>query len=97
MLEAAVRAEVPLRRLSFKGSSGALLTAIHGAQGPERKTPGRWEIVLEMAADDLLPDRPNRREPRAVKRRPKNYQRLTSPRSSFKEVQHRHRAKKPLI
>ncbi len=97
MLEAAVRAEVPLRRLSFKGSSGALLTAIHGPQGPERKTPGRWEIVLEMAADDLLPVRPNRREPRATKRRPKNYQRLTGPRSSFQEVQHRHRAKKPLI
>lgn len=61
MLEAAVRAEAPLRRLSFKGSCGALLTAIHGPQGPERKTPGRWEIVLEMAADDLLPVRPNRR------------------------------------
>ena len=96
MLEAAVRAEVPLRRLSFKGSSGALLKAINGPQGPERKTPGRWEIVLEMAADDLLPVRPNRREPRATKRRPKNYQRLTGPRSSFQEVQHRHRAKKPL-
>ncbi len=95
MLEAAVRAEVPLRRISFKGSSGAPLKAINGPKGPERKTPGRWEIVLEMAADDLLPVRPNRREPRAVKRRPKNYQRRTGPRSSFQEVQHRHRPKKP--
>ena len=97
MLEAAVRAEVPLRRLSLKGSCGALLKALNGPQSPERKTPGGWEILLEMAAGDLLPARPNRREPRAAKRRPKNYQRLTAPRSSFQEVQHRHRAKKPLI
>jgi len=96
MLEASVRAEVPLGRLSFKGSSGALLKAINGPKGPIRKTPGRWEILLEMAADDLLPVRPNRREPRAIKRRPKNYQRLTAPRSSFQEVPHRHRTKKRL-
>jgi putative transposase len=92
MLEAAVRAEVPLRRLSFKGSSGALLKAINGPQRPVRKTPGRWEILLGMAADDLLPVRPHRREPRATKRRPKKYQRLAGPRFSFQEVQHRHRA-----
>ena len=97
MLEATVRAEVPLRRLSLKGSCGVLLKAISGPQNPERKTPGGWEILLEMAAGDLLPVRPNRREPRVAKRRPKNYQRLTAPRSSFQEVQHRHRAKKPLI
>ena len=96
MLEAAIRAEVPLGRLSFKGSSGALLKAINGPKGPVRKTPCRWEILLEMAADDLLPVRPNRREPRAIKRRPKNYQRLTAPRSLFQEVPHRHRTKKRL-
>ena len=36
MLEAAVRAEVPLRRLSLKGSCGALLKVINGPQGPEK-------------------------------------------------------------
>ena len=97
MLEATVRAEVPLRRLSLKGSCGVLLKAINGPQGLERKRPGGWEILLEMAASDLLPVRPNRREPHAAKRRPKNYQRLTAPRSSLQEVQLRHRAKKPLI
>jgi len=96
ILEAALCAEVSVVRLSFKGSSGALLKAINGPKGPVRKTPGRWEILLEMAADDLLPVRPNRREPRAIKRRPKNYQRLTAPRSLFQEVPHRHRTKKRL-
>jgi len=74
----------------------ALLKAINGPKQPVRKTPSRWEILLEMAADDLLPVRPNRREPRAIKRRPKNYQRLTAPRSLFQEVPHRHRTKKRL-
>jgi hypothetical protein len=76
-------------RLSFKGSSGALLKAINRPQDPGRKTPGRWEILLEMAADDLLPIRPNRREPRATKRRPKNYQRTTGPRCFVGRKWHR--------
>jgi hypothetical protein len=33
--------------------------------------------------------RPNRREPRAKKGRPKAYQLLTKPRHKFKEIQHR--------
>jgi len=49
-----------------------------------------------MAAVDLLPVRPNRRDPRAIKRRPKNYQRFNAPRSSFKAGPHRHRTKKRL-
>lgn len=83
----------PLRL--FRGTSlsraaaWALLKPINGPKVPVTKKPGFWEILLEMAADDLLPIRPNRREPRAVKRLPKHYQRLTAPCSSFQEVQHR--------
>ena len=91
--KASAGVSVPLR---LRGSSGALLKAINGPKGPEKKTRGRWEILLEMAADDLLPVRPNRREPSAIKRRPKNYQRLTAPRSLFQEVPQRHRTKKRL-
>ncbi len=36
-----------------------------------------------------LPHRPNRSEPRAKKRRPKNYQLLNKPRRQFKEIPHR--------
>jgi hypothetical protein len=42
-------------------------------------------------ADDPVPDRPGRREPRAVKRRPKPYPRLTSHRGQFMEIQHQNR------
>src|SRR5712664_2257532 len=39
----------------------------------------------------LVPERPGRREPRAVKRRPKPCAWLTKPRHNFKDAQHRNR------
>jgi hypothetical protein len=44
------------------------------------------EQLLEWIAADVLPDRPNRVEPRCVKRRPKNYRRLTRPRHEARRV-----------
>jgi hypothetical protein len=41
--------------------------------------------------EDLVPDRPGRREPRAVKRRPKPYPRLTCHRRRFQEIRHQNR------
>jgi hypothetical protein len=41
-----------------------------------------------VLAADKVPDRPGRREPRAVKRRPKPYPRLMCHRRKFKEVPH---------
>ena|SRR5439155_17410873 len=49
------------------------------------------EELLRVLADDLVPDRPGRREPRAVKRRPKPYPRLMCHRHKFKEIQHQNR------
>jgi hypothetical protein len=43
----------------------------------------------EILACDLVPLRPGRYEPRAVKRRPKPYQRLMKHRHLFREVPHR--------
>ena len=51
---------------------------------------------LSRADWDAMPDRPNRSEPRARKRRPKNYQLLNKPRRLFKEIQHRNRYRKAL-
>ncbi len=39
-----------------------------------------YESILLALASDLVPLRPDRSEPRAVKRRPKVYQLLTKPR-----------------
>ena len=46
------------------------------------------EDMLMYIAESTVPERPFRREPRAVKRRPKPYQLMTSPRHVFMEIQH---------
>lgn len=72
---------VPLARVSFKGT---LTTLRHWAplfsRCPRALARRRYEELLLALAADLLPIRPNRSEPRVVKRRPKNYQLMTQPR-----------------
>jgi hypothetical protein len=46
---------------------------------------------LAALARDEVPDRPNRREVRALKRRPKSYPYLNRPRQRFQEIPHRSR------
>ena len=41
--------------------------------------------------EPLVPLRPGRREPRAIKRRPKPYPRLMRHRSNFREISHQNR------
>ncbi len=56
------------------------------------------EEMFAVLAADLVPDRPGRREPRAVKPRPKPYPLLTCHRHRFREIEHRakhYRKKKP--
>lgn len=49
---------------------------------------------LRVLAADLVPDRPGRREPRAVKRRPNPFPLLTKPRHQYREISHRSRYRK---
>lgn len=55
-----------------------------------------WKVLLETLARNRLPQRPDRNEPRAKKRRPKNYAMLNKPRKEFKETPHRNQYKAPL-
>ena len=92
MQTAASLKEKPVWHLSFKGvvdqvnSSGAGFLEI--ARHPMKKLRMRVQF-LRICATKLLKIRPHRREPRAVKRRPKGYQLLTKPRHLFREIQHR--------
>ncbi len=52
------------------------------------------KFILSLIANAILPHRPFRREPRAVKRRRKPYQILTKPRKIFMEIQHIKKYKK---
>ena len=80
MLEASWEYSVPLDRLSFKGTVDTLRqwTPLFAPTIFAFKR-ARKELLRVIAADQL-PDRPNRYEPRARKRRPKPYSTLTVPR-----------------
>lgn len=90
MLEAAQGHRAPLERISFKGTCDAIRNwAPVLAAVPKAKRTTFFVTLLRCIARAIVPYRPNRSEPRAKKRRPKNYQRLTQPRHIFKECPHR--------
>jgi len=98
MQKAAHLHDVPLERLSFKGSLDALrhsAQAIHASAKQPRKQAELINRLLEDIAGDLVPHRPGRLEPRARKRRPKNYQLLTRPRREMKVIAHREKYRAP--
>jgi hypothetical protein len=82
-----------LERISFKGSLDALrqYSAAMAQARSQKLRRVLWEDLLLNLARDLVPLKPNRREPRAVKRRPKAYPLLNQPRRRFIEISHRSR------
>jgi hypothetical protein len=101
MADAATLHDAPMDRLSFKGTVDSVRQfAVAIAQAGSRKRQNQLMArLLEIIAQDQVPERPGRREPRAVKRRPKPYQKLNRPRHLMKEMQHRskYRKNRPLI
>ena len=92
MVETVRRHDVPLERLSFKGSVDSVR---HYSQTIARaKTKTRAAQFLRVLAKDRVPARPGRKEPRAVKRRPKPFPLLTKPRKLYREIPHRSRYRK---
>ena len=87
MAQAAREHEVCLERISFKGSLDALRHFSHArAQARSHKKRREvWAELLRTLAADLVPDRPGRREPRAVKRKKNKYPRLNAPRHKFRD------------
>jgi hypothetical protein len=70
MLEAARRQQVRVEQISFVDAVRWLAEAVHGLR----------ELKLR-----LVPERPGRIEPRAVKRRPKEYDRLNQQRTVLRK------------
>ena len=91
MAQAVAQAGVEMDRLSFKGTVDAVrqfTPAIHKARSKAQRQQ-LCEELLRTIVQDLVPLRPHRQEPRAVKRRPKAYPLLNKPRHKFKEIPHR--------
>jgi Transposase DDE domain len=92
MCEAAKKNNTGVRRVSFKGSVQALRQWEPHLNQTKMNCQDRIRLVkllYESIAKNIVPERPGRSEPRAVKRRPKPYQLLTAPRHEMKETPHR--------
>ena len=102
MQTAALTHHTELRRVSFKGAMDTVRQFANAAQGAGNRPKTIAALVDEMLhaiALDLVPHRPGRSEPRAVKRRPKNHHRLTRPRRQMGNLPHRNTAtsKRPKV
>ena len=96
MLQAAAIQYVALDRLSFKGTVDSVRQfslAIAQARSKKKQNQLRNQL-LEVIACDQVPERPGRSEPRAIKRRPRTYSRLTRPRHLMKVIPHRNNYRK---
>jgi putative transposase len=72
-------------RVSFKGALQSLLAFAEGLrEGTPEQRHFLWSIMLRSVAADEVGHRPDRVEPRAVKRRPKPYPLLMVPRRQAK-------------
>jgi len=93
MAEAISQYQGELERVSFKGSLDSLrqFSAAIATARSHKMREELWSDLLLNLVRDQLPHRPNRQEPRALKRRPKNFGWLTKPRHIFKECLHRNR------
>jgi hypothetical protein len=91
MVQAGTINHVTLDRLSFKGSVDSLRQfSLAIAQAHSKRKQNHLIVeLLEVIARDEVPDRPERLEPRAVKRRPKSYQLLNRPRHLMRYIPHR--------
>lgn len=93
MLQASQNHGVELHRISFQGTVDATrqFSAALAQARNRSKQKTLLKTLLRAIAKDAVPERPGRREPRAVKRRPNPCAYLTKPRHKFKDLQHRNR------
>lgn len=99
MFKAAREHSVSTLRISFKGTVDILrqwAPLMNIVCHNRRRFDKMIDTLLHYIARNTVPERPNRLEPRARKRRPKTYQLLNKPRSEFKEIHHRNKYKKSL-
>ena len=98
MAEAAQEHSVPLERLSFTGTLHTLRSFAAASAQATRSAQRRrlWAAMLHRLAVDQVPLRPDRTEPRVVKRRPKPYRRLDRPRHLYRDLRHGSRFRRPV-
>jgi hypothetical protein len=97
ILHSAIEHQCELGRISFKGALDVICQWLPkaGSYADKPRKLAQWKDELfEAIAAVKNPLRPCRREPRAKKRRPKNYPLLTAPRHEYQEIPHRGKYRK---
>ena len=92
MVDAAKVAALPPRRISFKAGVQALRQWEPQLNRMDLKGRERQRIIAvmcEVIAATIIIQRPGRREPRCLKRRPKPFALMTVPRHQMVEIPHR--------
>lgn len=84
MRSAAGKADVPVTRISFQGTRQRLL-AVAQRNVPSRRFPRLYRNLIRDIASDINPYRPYRIEPRAIKRRKKQFDLLNQPREVLRQ------------
>ena len=85
MWQSAQRNQVQPLRISLQGTRQQFNHfRPHLARATAKNRPQLYTTLLEVVSDQLVPLRPNRKEPRVAKRRPKPFPRMQQPRSVFK-------------
>jgi Transposase DDE domain len=98
MAQAAEAHQKEPRRLSFKGTLQALRSFGEALQWTRRSVrAGLWETLLKVIATYEVGDRPNRVEPRAIKRRPKPHKLLKEPREKARNRLLKHKTEQTII
>jgi hypothetical protein len=90
--------DLSVSRISFKGTVDALRQwqeLFEGSQEHPRRGRRLREMFYQTIAGDPLLMRPERSEPRTVKRRPKNFRLLTKPRAQMVVERCRKQSQKP--
>lgn len=85
--EAASTVQIAPYRISFKNTADTLRSyrkAIYANRDKPRKLQRIFADLTVIIASQRVADRPDRNEPRAVKLRPKPFQRLTQPRAKMR-------------
>lgn len=81
MLASALKFHVCPTRLSFTGAMQALEEYASGLRSCSGHRHEQWECLLKTISELTVGHRPGRREPRELKRRPKQYKLMQTPRN----------------
>ena len=95
--QAAIENGQSIAMMGFKGVLDIIVSYRSNYLGHQRHAFKRMllhQTLIEIISSKILDNRPGRKEPRVLKKRPKPFPLLTAQRAKYVEIQHRSRYRK---